>query len=138
MSENERSGAVLGGLAGGLLGSQFGKGSGRLAATGIGAALGVMAGSAIGRSLDQRSQQLAANAVQQSYTQPVGSKITWNNPQNQSGPARGYVETIRDGNRNDGSYCREYQQTIIVGGKQQSAYGTACRKPDGNWELVNR
>lgn len=28
---------------------------------------------------------------------------------------------------------REYQTTIIVGGKRERAYGTACLQPDGTW-----
>lgn len=28
---------------------------------------------------------------------------------------------------------REYQTTVIVGGKQVPAYGTACLQPDGSW-----
>jgi hypothetical protein len=37
---------------------------------------------------------------------------------------------------------REYQTTVVVGGKQVEAYGTACLQPDGSWsrgpaQLVN-
>lgn len=32
-------------------------------------------------------------------------------------------------------YCREYQDTISVGGTAVPAYGTACLQPDGAWEL---
>jgi hypothetical protein len=35
-----------------------------------------------------------------------------------------------------GSTClqeREYQMTVIVGGKEAEAYGTACLQPDGSW-----
>jgi hypothetical protein len=28
---------------------------------------------------------------------------------------------------------REYQMTVIVGGKEAQAYGTACLQPDGSW-----
>jgi surface antigen len=35
-----------------------------------------------------------------------------------------------------GQYCREYTQKIQVGGKSQEAYGTACRQPDGTWQVV--
>lgn len=31
-------------------------------------------------------------------------------------------------------YCREYQTAIVVGGKTQPAYGTACLMPDGSWQ----
>ena len=32
--------------------------------------------------------------------------------------------------------CREYQTTIIIGGKPEKAYGRACRQPDGTWKQV--
>ncbi len=35
-----------------------------------------------------------------------------------------------------GQYCREFQQTIVVGGQQQQGYGRACRQPDGSWKIV--
>jgi surface antigen len=37
----------------------------------------------------------------------------------------------------NGTYCREYQQEITVGGKEQQSYGTACRQPDGTWKILN-
>lgn len=33
--------------------------------------------------------------------------------------------------------CREFQQKILIDGKEQSAYGTACRQPDGSWRVVS-
>ncbi|MBL4863976.1 MAG: hypothetical protein JKY63_03645 [Rhodobiaceae bacterium] len=33
-------------------------------------------------------------------------------------------------------YCREYQQTVYIGGEPQQAYGTACRQPDGQWQVM--
>lgn len=33
-------------------------------------------------------------------------------------------------------YCREYSTTIVVDGRTQPAYGTACQQPDGTWEAV--
>jgi len=36
-----------------------------------------------------------------------------------------------------GSYCREFTQTIVVGGRTEEGYGTACRQPDGSWQIVN-
>jgi hypothetical protein len=32
--------------------------------------------------------------------------------------------------------CREFQQTIVVNGQQQPAYGRACEQPDGSWKIV--
>ena len=36
-----------------------------------------------------------------------------------------------------GQYCREFQQTITVGGQTEDAYGTACRQEDGTWQIVS-
>lgn len=54
-------------------------------------------------------------------------------------PRRNYgtVTPTRDGYSSAGRYCREYQQTIVVGGRNESAYGTACQQPDGSWEIVD-
>ena len=49
------------------------------------------------------------------------------------------VEGDRDG-ANEGEHgepeCREYQTTIMIGGKPEKAYGRACRQPDGTWKVV--
>jgi len=34
-------------------------------------------------------------------------------------------------------YCREFQTTVVIDGRPQSAHGTACRQPDGTWAVVN-
>ena len=33
-------------------------------------------------------------------------------------------------------YCREYTKTVSIGGQRERAYGTACYRPDGSWEIV--
>lgn len=38
-------------------------------------------------------------------------------------------------NSRDGRYCREYTQQVLVGGRVQESYGTACMQPDGDWQL---
>ena len=43
---------------------------------------------------------------------------------------------VRDGYANNGAYCREFQQTIVIGGQQQQGYGKACQQPDGSWKIV--
>lgn len=122
-------GAVLGGLAG----STIGKGSGQLWATGAGVLLGGLLGSEIGSSLDRADAAYAQQANQRAYSAPVGETIRWNNPDSGN---YGTITPVRDGRTNSGAYCREYQQTIYVGGKQQSGYGTACQQPDGTWKVV--
>ncbi len=129
----ELIGAGSGALIGGLLGSKVGGGSGQLWATGAGALIGALAGSEIGRSLDSADRGHLSNATYEAQSAPVGEPISWNNPQSGN---HGEVITTKDGYSSSGRYCREYQQTIYVGGKKESAYGTACQQPDGSWEIV--
>jgi surface antigen len=130
----QTGGTLIGGAAGGLIGSQFGGGSGALAATAIGALVGALAGSEVGKSLDRADRQYAAQTTQTALEKaPSGTVSTWSNPD--SGHS-GTVTPVRTYQASSGQYCREYQQTVVVGGKSQSAYGTACRQPDGSWKIV--
>lgn len=127
-------GTGIGALAGGLAGSQIGEGSGRLWATGAGVLLGSLVGSSVGSSLDKADMMYAQRASAQANSAPIGEQITWNNPQ--SGNS-GTITPVRDGYSTGGRYCREYQQTVTVGGRKESAFGTACQSPNGDWEIVN-
>jgi surface antigen len=128
------AGGLLGAAAGGLLGSQIGSGSGKLAATGAGVLLGALIGSETGKSLDKADRNYAARAQQQATAAPIGQSIVWSNP---ASGHTGYVTPVRDGrDAATGAYCREFQQTITVGGQSQQGYGTACRQPDGSWRVV--
>lgn len=127
---------VLGGLGGAALGgwagSSVGKGSGKLAATAAGVLIGALIGSEIGRTMDDNDKRKAQQAYTQATSAPVGQTIAWNNPN--SGNS-GTVTPTRDGTSNSGAYCREFQQTVVIGGQEEDAYGVACRKPDGSWEI---
>jgi surface antigen len=111
-----------------------GNGSGQLWATGIGVLLGGLVGSEIGRSLDKADVAYAQRANYEAHSAPIGETISWNNPDTGNS---GNVVTTNDGQDTAGRYCREYQQTIYVGGQQASGYGIACRQADGTWEIVS-
>ena len=131
--EKQTVGAVGGAALGGLLGSQFGDGTGQLVATGAGVLIGGLIGSEIGRTMDEQDRMQANQAVTQAHQAPRGETIVWNNPD--SGHS-GTVTPVRDGTSSSGLYCREFQQTITVSGRTETAYGTACRQPDGTWKIV--
>lgn len=126
-------GAGTGAILGGVLGSNVGDGSGQLWATGAGALLGAWAGSEVGKSLDKADQQYMSNATYEAQSAPVGEPISWNNPE--SGHA-GEVVTTKDGYSASGKYCREFQQTVFIGGQEETAYGQACQQPDGSWQII--
>lgn len=128
------AGGLLGGAGGALLGSQVGGGSGRLVATAAGTLIGAFAGSSIGQSLDRADRLYAGRAHYAALeSAPAGRSIAWNNPDSGHSGTVTPTRTWQSG----GGYCREYQQTVYVGGQPQSAYGTACRQPDGSWQVVN-
>ena len=132
--QKEKIGAVTGAVLGGVLGSNVGGGKGQLVATGIGVLVGTLVGSELGRSLDKADMVFASQANTQAHTAPLGEAIAWNNPQTGNS---GAVTPVRDGNDSTGKYCREYQQTIYVGGQQETGYGIACEQPDGSWKIVS-
>ena len=126
---------TLGGAAlGGILGSQIGKGDGQLMAVGIATLLGAATGGEIGKSLDAADRLAAEQAAQAGLeTAPIGKATRWHNPN--SGNAGDIVPT-RTFETASGP-CREYTQTILIGGTEHTAHGTACRQPDGSWTLAN-
>ncbi|NNE83629.1 MAG: glycine zipper 2TM domain-containing protein [Alphaproteobacteria bacterium] len=132
--QKETAGTVLGGVAGAVLGSQIGGGSGQIVATAVGTLAGALIGNEIGRSLDRADRLAMQQAETRAHTAPVGERIVWNNPD--SGNS-GSVTPIRDGrDAQSNAYCREYQTTVIVDGREQKAFGTACQQPDGSWKIV--
>ncbi len=131
----ERGGTVIGAIAGGLLGSTIGKGSGKVIAVGIGAVLGGLVGSEIGKSLDRADQAYMSRTTQQSLeSQRTGQASTWRNPDNRHS---GTVTPTRTYRRESGEHCREFQQTVTIDGRTERAHGTACRQSDGSWKIMN-
>jgi len=135
MGNKQMIGGATGAILGGVLGSKLGKGSGQLVGVGVGALLGTLLGSELGASLDKADLAYAQQATNRAYTAPVGQAISWNNPD--SGNS-GTITPTREGVSNtSGRSCREYTQTIYVGGKQQTAVGQACKNSDGTWTVMN-
>lgn len=133
MGNKQTIGGLGGAVLGGLAGSKIGGGSGRLWATGGGALLGALVGSEIGRSLDASDQMYNQRAWERAHYAPINERVSWNNPD--SGHS-GYIVPVREGTSTSGYPCREYKQTIVVGGRAETAYGTACKNYDGTWRLT--
>ncbi|HKW53618.1 MAG TPA: RT0821/Lpp0805 family surface protein, partial [Stellaceae bacterium] len=127
-------GALIGAGVGGLIGSKFGHGQGKGAATVLGVIAGGILGSQVGASLDRADQAaLHATTVNALETAPPGQAIPWRNPNSGN---YGSVMPQAVYQAPDGQYCREFQQTIVVGGQQEQGFGKACRQPDGSWRIV--
>ena len=133
--EKEQAGTVIGAGLGALAGSQVGKGTGKLVAVAVGTLAGAALGGEVGKSLD-RADRLAMQKSTQTALEKnkAGSQSTWRNPDSGN---EGTVTPTRTYRTEAGQYCREYQQTITVGGKTETGYGRACRQPDGSWRIVS-
>jgi surface antigen len=134
VSDNPKTaiGGLGGAATGGLIAAAAGGGGAGIAAGVIG---GALLGGLVGNYLDQRDKDMQAKAAAQALEKaPSGTPVSWQNPD--SGHA-GSVTPTRTYQTAQGSYCREFQQTVTIDGKQEKSYGTACRQPDGSWKITN-
>lgn len=128
---NQDVGTVSGAVAGGLLGSTIGHGSGKLMAVGIGTLAGAFLGGAIGKNMDDTDKLKMQHALESNN---AGQPAYW---QNSNSGASYTVTPVKDVTVDGNQYCREYRTTAVIAGKKQQMYGTACRQPDGTWQVVS-
>jgi len=127
-------GSILGAGVGALAGSQVGSGKGQMAAIAIGALAGAWAGGEVGKSLDRADRNYAQQTAQNSleYSR-AGETRTWRNPD--SGHS-GSTTPVRTYQSATGANCREFESSILVDGREEKAFGRACRQADGTWKIV--
>lgn len=131
--ENQKTiiGGIGGATAGGLIASAF---NANTAGVLGGAVLGGLIGGAIGNRMDAADRREANQATYHALeSAPSGTTANWKNPDSSNS---GTVTPTRTYQTHSGEYCREFEQSITIGGETQQAYGTACRQPDGNWQMV--
>ncbi len=79
---------------------------------------------------DQRRAKRASLIAFESL--PSGQTKIWRNPDNghwgTMTPSRTFLDAV-------GRYCREYRQTVTLGGLEHRANGTVCRRGDGVWQI---
>ena len=61
---------------------------------------------------------------------PVGRMKIWRNPENGHWGTVTPTRTYQDAN---GAWCREFHQTVTIGGDENQDNGAACRRVDGVW-----
>jgi surface antigen len=128
------AGLAVGAVAGGILGNQVGRGTGKVLATAAGAVIGGIVGSEIGRSMDKQDRILAQQAeIRALENARSGERIEWRNPDNgrygEVVPGAAYKRGYQD--------CRDYTHKVFIDGRPQAMRGTACRNPDGTWSNVS-
>jgi len=123
-------GTAGGAAAGGLIGSQFGKGSGNTVATIVGVLGGALGGGYIGRSMDPADRGCVGTSLQNA---PTNQPVAWQNPSNGSSY---WLTPTADLRGPHGEPCRKYVADAVINGQRQQTEGTACQQPDGNWTPV--
>ena len=124
-------GAAGGATFGGLVAAAATSNPAAIAAGVIG---GLLVGGMVGNLLDDRDKQMQAQAAQRALeTAPAGQTVAWKNPD--SGHS-GTVTPTKTYQAPSGTYCRDYQATVEIEGKQEKATGKACRQPNGTWQIA--
>ncbi len=126
MGPKETGGRLLGGAAGALIGSQFGKGTGRLVGVAIGTLAGSYIGGGLGYRMDAQDRAMAQRAMINTLeSAPDNSSRGWKNPNNGHS---GQVKVTRTQEMpNSHLVCRDYVNTVIIDGKEETLHGRACR-----------
>ena len=87
-----------------------------------------------GKSLDKADQAYAERTAQNTLeSNQTGQTSNWRNPD--SGNAGSYTPT-RTYQTASGENCREFETSVVIDGKTETATGTACRSADGTWKIV--
>ena len=135
-NQKQTIGTILGAGLGALVGSQVGDGKGKLVAVALGALGGAFAGSQLGQALDDLDR-LKATETQQSALEnnKDGVSSSWKNPN--TGNSGIVTPTRTSRQEGSGENCRGYEHEIVVDGKKEVVKGTACRKVDGTWRVIN-
>lgn len=121
-------GTVVGGAIGGAIGSRVGEGSDRTVAIVVGTVLGAVIGREIGKELDEADRACIGHGFELARD---GQAVRWLNER--TGVT--YVLTPSAPKRKDAG-CRNYKLQLSVGGKTKLQEGRACRKGEGDWQLV--
>ena len=124
-------GRVLGGAAGAAIGSQIGGGDGKTVAIIGGTILGAIVGGNVGQSMDRVDQGCVGQILEHA---PDGRPIAWTDTNN---GGRYQVTPDKPYQTNQGQYCRKYLTNAVIGGYDRQVYSTACRQPNGVWQMVN-
>lgn len=126
---HEDVGALTGSVLGGVLGAQV-HGHGRTAAIIGGTLLGGYMGGNVGRSMDDVDRMKLAHSLE--YTQPHKS-AHWVNEKH----GKDVTVTMEDNYRHHGRLCRRFKTLVIIDHREQQAYGKACRRPNGQWQIIS-
>ncbi|HJT06313.1 MAG TPA: RT0821/Lpp0805 family surface protein [Stellaceae bacterium] len=106
-------------------------GAGTAADSIAGTLAGSYFGNRLGSQFDGPARQAAATAERRALAD--NAPADWSDP---SSGTSGRVRPLRSFTDAAGRECREYSQTVNIGGRRHSDTGIACLQSAGNWSLV--
>lgn len=132
-------GTVVGAAAGVLLGSQVGSGVGRAAAIVGLAVLGGWLGGELGEELTRDDKKIAGRTTEQALDRNApGQTASWSNPDTgASGAVTPGESYVAERGAAEGRTCREIDVVVSPKGEPtKRGTRTACRKANGEWEVL--
>ncbi len=124
---NTTRGAVTGAAAGALIGQAIG---GDTEATLLGATIGSLLGYAIGKEMDRRDRERLNHTYEYGHS---GRTVAWTNPD--TGVAYRVTPNRASAGMGDYQVCRPARVEIVVDGRTERTFRTACRNNYGEWVL---
>ena len=130
--QKQGASVVAGAVIGGLIGNQFGGGTGRALMT----AAGTVAGGFLGNHIFKKTakSEYEKDAAQRALNNAAsGQEVTWSDARTHES---GYFVALNTKRMSDGRVCRDFRRGLSVGGeKVDETTGTACKKSNGQWDV---
>ena len=130
--QKQGASVVAGAVIGGLVGNQFGGGTGRALLT----AAGAVAGGFLGNHIFKRTakSEFEKDAAQRALNEGAsGQRVAWSDPKTHES---GYFTALNTKRMSDGRVCRDFRRGLTVDGKEvDETTGTACKKDNGQWDI---
>ena len=130
----ETVGKIAGSIQGGIIGSQFGKGQGKLVSITAGTILGSIIGGKFGKYLDDKDKAMMLKTTEKVLeNEKIGKQFSWKN--NDTGN-KGTVTATKNYKNAKNQICRDFSQAVSNSKITEKSYGTACRQSDGTWKII--
>jgi surface antigen len=122
-------GVALGAATGAAVGSQVADDDDKAIGIIGGLIVGGVIGGLIGHAMDSADEACMGHALE--YADD-GEPVRWQDPNGYN-----YKVVPSDTYQSAGRFCRHYTTSVVINGAPETLSGTACRRDDGNWDIVS-
>jgi len=122
-------GIALGAATGAAVGSQVADEDDKAVGIIGGMIVGGVIGGLIGNAMDRADEACMGHALE--YADD-GEPVRWQDPNGYN-----YKVVPSDTYQSAGRFCRHYTTSVVINGSPETMTGTACRRDDGNWDIVS-